>query len=409
MIMARIIKQKPDPHLVIVDTNILWCKDKGPAVNPEFDTFWAEHEELTQLELAVPEVVRGELLFQQTTSGTKSLDKISEGMKEISNVTSANYRQRVTKQQVHNRIITKFDKWLRARKGIVLPIPVERIDWKALCESAIWRKPPFSFDPKDSDNEKEKGFRDALIHETIISAVTSESRNINIAFICNDFLLRDTTAKKLSTNKRFTCYENLAAFGTFLKLTREKLTEQFIRNIVAMAAVKFYSPDDPDCMWWKSNIHSKLTANPEHFHPPEDDSSMTSWATPQNPGFGTAGLGLPHAMIALPPVVAFWVLEDAGVWKISNTEFQSLSGSRTYHWKTPITISQVYIKRGALAVAGSGDERRTLSVHFEVLWHANVKDDARFHDIDLDEVRFISRNILPLLSTISKPTQPTEN
>lgn len=63
--MPKILKGKPVPHVVIVDTNILWFEDKTPAANPDFDKFWADHQALVQLELMIPEVVRGELLFQQ--------------------------------------------------------------------------------------------------------------------------------------------------------------------------------------------------------------------------------------------------------------------------------------------------------------------------------------------------------
>src|SRR5262249_13559025 len=65
--MGKILKGKPLPHVLIADTSILWHKDKGPAVNPDFDTFWAAHKQLVKLELVLPEVVRGELLFQQVT------------------------------------------------------------------------------------------------------------------------------------------------------------------------------------------------------------------------------------------------------------------------------------------------------------------------------------------------------
>src|SRR5882724_1549453 len=49
----------PPGHVLVVDTNILWLEDKGPAVNPEFDKFWQEQKAQLPLELVIPEVVTG--------------------------------------------------------------------------------------------------------------------------------------------------------------------------------------------------------------------------------------------------------------------------------------------------------------------------------------------------------------
>src|SRR6266852_1875230 len=96
--MGKIIKAKPLPHVVIVDTNILWYKDKGPVVSPDFDAFWADHKQLVELELVIPEVVKGELLFQQVTSCSKLLDKVAEHVSEISWITAKKHRQRMSRE-----------------------------------------------------------------------------------------------------------------------------------------------------------------------------------------------------------------------------------------------------------------------------------------------------------------------
>src|SRR5579864_3323163 len=98
--MPKILKGKPLPHVVLVDTNILWYKDKGPAVNPEFDTFWTEHQKLVDLELIIPEAVRDELLFQQSTSCLKSVDKVVEQFVEISSITNVSHAYTADRQQV---------------------------------------------------------------------------------------------------------------------------------------------------------------------------------------------------------------------------------------------------------------------------------------------------------------------
>lgn len=95
--MGKILKGRPLPHVMIVDTNIVWHKDKGPAVNPDFDAFWTEHEHLVELELLLPEVVRGELLFQQFTSCSKHLDSVHEHVLHISSITAQKHLHKTTK------------------------------------------------------------------------------------------------------------------------------------------------------------------------------------------------------------------------------------------------------------------------------------------------------------------------
>jgi hypothetical protein len=71
--MPKIRRKPPPQHLVIVDTNILWDKDKKLPVSPAFDAFWGKNSPLLPMTLHVPHVVMGELHFQQTTSALKSL------------------------------------------------------------------------------------------------------------------------------------------------------------------------------------------------------------------------------------------------------------------------------------------------------------------------------------------------
>ena len=64
-------KEEIKEHIVIPDTNILWFKDKSKVVNPDFDSFWDNYAQDSNLHLVIPDVVKGEMLFQQSTSAIK--------------------------------------------------------------------------------------------------------------------------------------------------------------------------------------------------------------------------------------------------------------------------------------------------------------------------------------------------
>ena len=206
--MTKIKRDSPPIHEVVVDTNILWDKNKKNAASPEFDLFWKSSLSLIPMQLLVPEVVFGELHFQQTTSANKLCSIVKEGLIELSGIAEFNYAPKVEEQKVKVQVGQKINKWLKALGGTVVSTPFGLINWSELIENAIWRKPPFTFDPKEKDSEK--GFRDALILETVVSiAKSSNSKNHTTIFLSNDFLLRTTAEARLKGDKTFLAFESI--------------------------------------------------------------------------------------------------------------------------------------------------------------------------------------------------------
>jgi len=79
--------------------------------------FWEEHGKIVELELVIPTVVKGELLFLQTTSALKALAKIDENYKRIAAITSAPHNHRLSQDRMRGEIEAKIDKWLRSKKA----------------------------------------------------------------------------------------------------------------------------------------------------------------------------------------------------------------------------------------------------------------------------------------------------
>jgi hypothetical protein len=114
--MSKIRRRSPNPHIVVCDTSILWHEDKARVVNPIFDEFWQKHSQAFPMELVIPDVVRGELLFQQTTSALKSLAKASTTFAELSQVTEKKYSHRVTEEKVTRHVAERFERWLNQKR-----------------------------------------------------------------------------------------------------------------------------------------------------------------------------------------------------------------------------------------------------------------------------------------------------
>ena len=164
--MSKLTKPSPLEHIVIVDTNILWYKDKSEVVSPEFDQFWDQESGSFPMKLMIPEVVVGELLFQQTSSALKALGKANEEIKRVSSVTGKTYSHQITEERVRNEVKKRMDAWIDGKGAEVRTTPVDDMNWSELITNATWRRPPFTSDQNNPKNEK--GFRDALILETVL-------------------------------------------------------------------------------------------------------------------------------------------------------------------------------------------------------------------------------------------------
>jgi len=380
--MPKIIKAEPPVHLLVVDTNVLWLEEKGPIVNPEFDTFWDEHKGLLRIELCVPEVVRDELMFQHCASGKKLIDKITEHMSNFSSITAKKHRHRLSEDALRKLVRRKFDRWLNSKDGKIVPIPIPTIDWKNLYHKAIWRMPPFTVDAKNPKNEK--GFRDALIFETVVDLAKNKSPEINIAFVSNDFVLRNALAEELWLESTFLYFEGLAEFSSYINLTKEQLTEAFIGKIVKRAAEKFYTAGDENCLWNKEKIATRLGEIKDAWRLNEIEPSVTYNTPLMLPSLTSLASGT--AAIDFTPIAPprSWKATELNHWRLGPHVFVKTSGSRTYHWSTTVLVVMKYIFSDGQVTT----DERIRKIVFKVLWKADVKADARFHNIVLEDVKF---------------------
>ena len=148
------IKKDPPEHFVFVDTNILWHEDKSYVVHPDFDNFWEKYQKDFKLKLFIPEVVKGELWFQQSTAAIKRLSKITEEIKEIDKITKKTHKHNISENKIKTNIENKISKWIETKEGKIVTTPIENIVWEDIIYKSIWREPPFVYDPKNSSNEK---------------------------------------------------------------------------------------------------------------------------------------------------------------------------------------------------------------------------------------------------------------
>lgn len=367
--MPKIRRTPPPLHVVVVDTNILWDKDKKLPVSLAFDAFWRKSSPLIPMTLNVPDVVFGELHFQQATSALKALASISDNFTELAGVTGAAYAHKCSETTIKTQVRTKLDKWLKSHSGNILATPVASIDWSSVVEAALWRKPPFTFDPKEPKTEK--GFRDAVILETLAHTCTTTSPGKTVIFICNDYLLRTTAEARLKSSKKLLAFESLADFEAYINLTQQQFTNAFVKAIQSHARAKFYTKNDANSLYFKQDLSAKIQA---------DFANDLSWQNPQQ----NALLRLTQPISAVNG--ASKMLRQ--MFGIRSTQFSTLTGDREFHWVSHIDLVRLFeleTQQGLLASAMPPIQRLQI-VGFSVRWKSNVKTDGRFHDMDLEGI-----------------------
>jgi hypothetical protein len=363
------VKLEPVPeHIVIPDTNILWDKDKTNSVSEEFDQFWSKNSDLIPLRLYIPEVVIGELQFQQATSAIKLADTASDNISNLSKITKGKYKISIDHSKIRSQVGDKIKKWLAGHSGQIIKTPVSTINWDHLIENAIWRNPPFTFDHKDKANEK--GFRDALILETVCQACDIRKGDpSNIVFICNDNLLRNAVSSRQKHNGSLLLFESIPDFEGYIKLTQQSLTDKFVKSIQVHAKAKFYSPDDKSSIYYRDNIRRDIIRT---FA--EDLSSVLTQPKPTS----LLGESTPSG----------WNLLDQRWW-INATIFDELIRPREYHWITRITLARLLQPQSLGAGLSLILSMRREEIHimgFDVKWKARVTSNGRFHDIKVTDI-----------------------
>jgi PIN domain len=243
----------------------------------------------------------------------------------------------------------------QSKEAGVKPCPLADIDWEKLIQCAIWRKPPFTFDSQTPKNEK--GFRDALILETVASICKESTGHESIAFVCADNLLRRSSEERLASIKHFTVYESLFEFESFIQLTQQNLTDEFVKGILSRARERFFRSLDQESLFYKADLRRLLLERySKELKPPPEP------------------LQLPTLSSTLSPT---WQRVGTERFGIGRPEFVKLVPPNEYHWAVKVKLAGLFERAGGW-LQPEQTERKKVILTISVEWKATVRNDGRF-------------------------------
>ena len=130
------IKEKP---VILPDTNILWHEDKSNVVHPDFPQFLRAINDVAEPCIVIPEVVRGELIFQQATSARKSFKEAQSCLGKVAAICGVAMPAITDDAKIMSGVESRFDDWAKTINAVIEPTPIANINWTNLINDAVWR------------------------------------------------------------------------------------------------------------------------------------------------------------------------------------------------------------------------------------------------------------------------------
>jgi PIN domain len=262
-------------------------------------------------------------------------------------------------------IEVKFDRWLAEAKGVIAPIPYDKIDWSRVVNDAIWRIPPFVEASEEKDAEK--GFRDCLVLETLESVVkAAEGRQV--VFVSGDNLLREAAIQRFGS-KLLAAYESITGFASFLELTHKQNNQEYIQLILEKAPKVFFTENDPECAYIKFNVANRIMELYSFLL-----DTFSDIPTP-TPSLALVGAGIK---------VGIYAPASQEKMFIDSTEYDDVIADETWKWKTQVRSVRLF-KETTLAKIPSDELGWLYEViriqQFDVFWTATIDEEGNFSNV----------------------------
>lgn len=299
--------------LVIFDTNVLYTQVASDLVRNEVSEVIEQnssHDDL-RLEWYLPNVVIEERRYQMRTKAYDLLPNLQKLERLL------NHNLAITPDILDSRVDAAIDENLRRLKIKNVDLDTKKVDWGAIINRAVCRKPPFQ------PGDKEKGFRDSIIAESFLQLVEASPITpsaCRIAFVTNDERLSDYIRARTADRKNVRVLSGIDELESLINTLVSEVTEEFVSKIKDKAAKFFFETDDDSCFYKKENLRLTIRNSCK-----DELEELPEGATRR---------------------------EDV-MWWISPPIFSRKEKQRI-HWITPIRVETKYFKLGPLGSPPTG-------------------------------------------------------
>lgn len=367
-------------HIIIPDTTILWQKEKSVVVNDEFLKLWGSNASKLGLELIVPEVVKGELIFQQFNSAIKSFHKAKDSLKELNSVTNSDTTLAINANKIRIDVEKRFDDWLKTLNGKIEKTPLDKINWSLIQSRSIWHELPFKKENgKKSNEEKERGrdddggFRDLLIAETAFEFAKRE-KSSQISFITSDQTQYDYVKERCIALNNFSIHNSLDEFISHINLIHENIAKESADQILDLVKHEFFRTTDTSSSFFLESgipeiINKKYS---EYLTLPIEITGISNLLDP-----------MPN-----------WIPNPNYKWVVGSTSFVKKEEEK-YQWRSIVKYRRQFESKAySLLTNNVVTSIKILTSQFEVFWTTDVGRDNKINSSTLDEIKFLDQKFV---------------
>ncbi len=360
---------------VVVDSNAVYSKDPTRVASGKFETSWKKCCGLAKLRLLVPEIVKGERLYQLSTVALAAVENAKKNFNTIAGVCGRVPPKMPTPQEVRAEVEQQFDKWLAANSGVIVPLPYDAIDWKQVVHDAVWRVSPFV--PPSDETDSEKGFRDCLVLRTL-EKVLATAKGRQVVFICNDNILRNAARLRFPPEV-FAAYDLVAAFESYLTLARDQQNAAFAKAVLEKAASIFYSDTNAECVYIKLGIIEKIyeqhAFSLEHIFEAGRPwlDYLTVKAPDPAPTYNDLMVSALNSSAVSPEKIFF-----------DSTTYDAVLDGGSIKWKSQLRLVRLFAAPSKYSFLPP--EERVRIAPFDVYWTSTIDADLNFSNLQLDKI-----------------------
>lgn len=284
-------KKKQIPELkVLFDTNVLYTQAASDLVKPEVAALIDEHSTYIDHKITwhIPDIVRHERQYQMIKAGTSLIPSINKLEKLLGHNLAIN--ENTLKEQV----IRIVNSQLSAMRLNLVTVEASRVNWDKMMLDAAYRQPPF--DP----GEREKGFRDALVIESLLQLIHQSPVTpavCRVVMVSEDKLTSEAAKSACISFPNVRILNTLEELRGLINTLVSAVDERFVEEMQSKAQPYFFVKEDKSTLYYKEELRSKI----------KDKFSVELDATPE---------GITEA--------------EADTWYIGNPRFVKKEGQRVF-------------------------------------------------------------------------------
>jgi hypothetical protein len=238
---------------IFTDTNIVHTAQAHLLISSAVHKYVSEHKNIESVELKwfLPSMVLEERRHQMLAAAKGLSPKLGELEKLL------DHSLGITPEIMLDRVNAKISKTIEKLGIEICELDIGSVDWKDLIDRSAHREPPFEI-----SNEKEKGFRDAIIATTFLQEIERSPktpRSCLLVFVSGDNRVKEYLKDKAQSADNVRILDSLDELKNLLNAIASEVTEEFLESIYSKAKLVFYDFRKSDGLYLKEGVYTQIT------------------------------------------------------------------------------------------------------------------------------------------------------